>query len=106
MKKPRILIGGAPTAGKSTIAQLLSKHLDLPWMSTDQIREIMRTVADRATQPMLFEPEGYSAERFLTEFSAEEIATMEMLQGDAVWPGVRKIIRMITHGDRVLLLKV
>lgn len=87
-----ILIGGAPTTGKSTVAQSLAKHLDLPWISTDQIREIMRSVASRKDHPRLFNSEGYTAERFLTEFSAEQIADMEMEQGETVWPGIKTFI--------------
>jgi 2-phosphoglycerate kinase len=92
MNKNIILIGGAPTTGKSTMAHLVAKHLGVPWISTDQIREIMRLVANRKDYPKLFNPEGYTAERFLTEFSAEQIANMEMEQGEAVWPGIKKFI--------------
>jgi len=66
--------------------------LNIPWISTDQIREIMRLVAKREDHPKLFTPEGYTAEQFLTEFSAEQISDMEMEQGEAVWPGIKKFI--------------
>ncbi len=92
MSKNIILIGGAPTAGKSTMAHLVAGHLGLPWISTDQIREMMRLVANRNDYPKLFSPEGYTAERFLTEFSTAQIADMEMEQGEAVWPGIKKFI--------------
>jgi len=92
MTKNIILIGGAPTTGKSTMAQKVSEHLGLPWISTDQIREIMREVASRDALPKLFTPEGYDVERFLTEFSVEEIVSMEIEQGEAVWSGVKKLI--------------
>src|SRR3989344_1423868 len=92
-QKTIVLIGGAPTTGKSTIAQLLASHLGVPWISTDQIREIMRAVASRKEHPKLFTPEDYSAERFLTEFSAEQIAAMEMEEAEEVWPGIRKFIK-------------
>lgn len=105
-----ILIGGAPTAGKSTMARLLSERLGIPWISTDQIRRIMRVAARREDTPNLFTPEGYTAERFLTEFSAEEIVRMEMEQGEAVWAGVKKFIeegypwngRFIIEGVHIL----
>lgn len=87
-----ILMGGAPTTGKSTLAGLLAKHMGLPWISTDQIREIMRLYARREDHPKLFNPEGYDAEKFLTEFSASQIADMEMEQGEAVWPGIKEFI--------------
>ena len=87
-----ILIGGAPTTGKSTLAALVAKHLKLPWISTDQIRETMRLVARREDYPKLFNPEGYDAQKFLTEFSASQIADMKLEQGEAVWPGIKKFI--------------
>ncbi len=37
-----ILIGGAPTVGKTFIAKELSKKLFLPWISTDTIRSLMQ----------------------------------------------------------------
>lgn len=74
------------------MAALVAKHLNLPWISTDQIREIMRLVARREDHPNLFNPEGYNAQKFLTEFPASEIANMELSQGKAVWPGIKKFI--------------
>ena len=92
------------------MAKLLAKRLDIPWISTDQLRDIMRSVARREDMPTLFDPEGYTAERFLTEFSAEEIADMEMKQGEVVWAGVKKFIedeypwhgRFIVEGVHIL----
>jgi len=92
MSRKIILIGGAPTSGKSTVAEAVAQHFKLPWISTDQIREVMRVVAKREDSPKLFTPEGYTAERFLTEFSAEQIADMELEQGEAVWPGIKAFI--------------
>lgn len=87
-----ILIGGAPTTGKSTLAQLVSTELGIPWISTDQIRSILRLSANRKDNPALFDEEGYTAERFLTEFSAEQIVKKEMNQAEEVWPAVKMLI--------------
>lgn len=88
-----ILIGGAPTVGKSTLAQGLAKHFDMPWISTDQIRGIMREASRREDNPNLFQPKGYeNAEKFLENFSANEIAKLEIRQGEAVWSGIKKFI--------------
>jgi len=35
--KKIILIGGAPTAGKSYVAEKIAKELGIPWISTDTI---------------------------------------------------------------------
>lgn len=92
MSKLIILIGGTPTAGKSTLAGLLSERLKLPWISTDQTRDIMQAMANKDEHPDLFNDSGYDAESFLNKFRAEEIADMEFKQGIAAWPGNKKLI--------------
>lgn len=92
MKRKIILIGGAPTAGKSTLTRLLSERLGLPWISTDQTRVVMRAVTNAKERPDLHNTEGYDAVSFLTTLSAEEIADMEFRQGIAAWPGNKSFI--------------
>jgi len=91
--KQVILIGGTPTVGKSTVAKALSEKLGIPWISTDQLRGIIRPYAKREEYPDLLLPEGSeTAEDFLTRFSAEEIADMELAQAKDVWPAVKYLI--------------
>lgn len=82
-----------PTAGKSTLAENLSKHLNLPWISTDQIGIIMRSVASKEQHPALFTWEDYNGVQFLNELSADEIADNEFANGEANWLGIRKLIK-------------
>jgi len=89
---PKYLIGGAPTVGKSTLAAALAAHLNLPWISTDQIRDIMRTIADRRAHPKLFNPEGHEAESLFNAFSAEQLVEIEIGQGEAAWAGILALI--------------
>jgi 2-phosphoglycerate kinase len=110
MTKQIILIGGMPTAGKSTVAENLSKHLNLPWISSDQIGMIMRAVAAREKHPTLFTWEDYGGFQYLHKFTADQIADNEFAKGEAVWPGVRKLIKedytwnngFIIEGDDIL----
>lgn len=91
--KKRVFIGGAPTTGKSTMAQLIAKHFDLPWISTDQIRTIMRSVANRKDIPHLFNPEGFeTAETFLSTFTPQQIADLEFEQSEATWIGIQAFV--------------
>jgi len=92
MRRKIILIGGTPTAGKSTIASLLSKRLDLPWISTDQTRDIMRAMTNRDVHPDLHETDGHDAVSFFATFTPEEIANREWKQGVAAWPGNKTLI--------------
>ena len=91
MNRQIILIGGAPTTGKSTVARALAKKLDLPWLSADQIRDAMRVVAAKRDYPDLFNA-GLDAEKFLTRFTAEEIVDKEIAQSKAAWLGVKAFI--------------
>ncbi len=90
--KKIILIGGAPTTGKSTMAQNLSKHLNLPWISTDQIRDLMRATVNEKDFPVLFISKEHTAESFLNKYSVEEIVQEEMDEAEAVWSGVKWFI--------------
>ena len=91
-QRPRLLIGGAPTVGKSTVAAALAAHLGLPWISTDQIRDVMRSVASRREHPKLFNPEGYDAEGLFNTFSAEELVAVEIGQSEAAWIGIKALL--------------
>ncbi len=91
-KRQIILIGGAPTVGKTSIAKLLSKHLGIPWISTDMIREIMRGTVDNEDYPNLLKYNSYSAKEYLTNFSAEEIIKHQDAESEEVWVGVKALI--------------
>lgn len=88
-----ILIGGAPTVGKSKMAQLLSEHLSIPWISTDQIREVMRGVLREDDCPILFRNKNISGEEFLNKYSASEIAHREIEEAEETWKGVKEFIK-------------
>lgn len=87
-----ILIGGAPTAGKSTVAEKLSKHLGIPWIGTDQIREIMKGTVTQEERPMLFNSRQFTAEEFFNTYSAEGIVQNEIAESEVVWAGVKAFI--------------
>ena len=57
-----ILIGGSPTAGKSYTARKIAEELNLPWISTDTIREQMRGIVREEDYPNLFSHNEATAE--------------------------------------------
>jgi 2-phosphoglycerate kinase len=77
------LIGGAPTTGKSTLAKYLSKELDIPWISCDQIREFTLDILRKYKSdfPDFFTDTDFTADEFLTKFNAKEISDLEIKQG-------------------------
>lgn len=95
MKKV-VLIGGAPVSGKSYFARSLSEELKLPWISTDDIREWMRKVADTSRYAELsrFTYEEGAAERYLSSHTPQQIVTDQNIESGDVWKGVEAFIEV------------
>lgn len=89
-----VLIGGAPTVGKSFTARRLSEELKIPWISTDTIREMMRKIVDKNKYPNLFrfEDEERSAENYLTTHTPQQIVDNQNEESLDVWKGVSALI--------------
>lgn len=92
LQKKIILIGGAPTVGKSTIAKAIARRFDIPFISGDQIREVMQSIADREKYPKLFAIDEFGPEDFFDKFSPQEISDAEYEQGETVWVGIKRLI--------------
>ena len=45
-----ILIGGAPTTGKSTVAHKLARHFDLPWINRSDVKDQRKVETARNIQ--------------------------------------------------------
>jgi 2-phosphoglycerate kinase len=94
MKDTIILIGGAPCTGKSTLAANLAKRFGLPWISTDQIRSIMQTIAtDRDNHPDLFNSSDISAEEYYNARTIDQIVEDENNQSREVQKGIISLMR-------------
>ncbi len=66
-----ILIGGPQATGKTTLAKKLSSRLDIPWISTDQIRTICA----------------------IKSSSGKKGLTAEIENNREIWKGVERFIR-------------
>ena len=90
-----LLIGGAPTVGKSYIARKLAEEFNFPWISTDSIREQMRKIVTKSDYPNLFdfvESSGQDAVEYLSSHSAKEIIEDQNRESIDVWKGAKAII--------------
>lgn len=88
-----ILIGGAPTAGKSYLAARIAKKLGIPWISTDGIREMMRRVVRKKDYPRLFANfPPIKAEKYLRKYTPKEIVANQIQESVDVWKGIRALI--------------
>jgi 2-phosphoglycerate kinase len=89
-----ILIGGAPTTGKSTIAKQLAKELEIPWISTDQIRSLAQNiVSEFSTEDTdLLLAKKLGAEKYYSKFNVREIAEQEIKESEAIFKYLKHFI--------------
>ena len=86
-----ILIGGAPTVGKSYFTRKIAEELKLPWISTDSIREAMRKLVMKEDYPELFHfaDQNITAESYLSTHTPQQIVDSEVSESISVWKGVQ-----------------
>jgi 2-phosphoglycerate kinase len=90
-----ILIGGAPTSGKSHLAQQLAESLNLSWISTDGIREQMRKIVRKQEYPALFDHADATPAMgvaYLNTHTPNEIVKHHNKENVEVWKGVKAFI--------------
>lgn len=89
-----VLIGGAPTNGKSYIARKLGEELKLPWISTDTMLEAMREILKQEDHPALFDfqGKGASAEDYLSSHTPQQIVDSVITENIALWKVAKAFI--------------
>ena len=87
MDKKIILIGGAPMAGKTFVAQKLLEKFGTPWISTDTIRDFIRELVPKEKYPIFWEFDG-NVEEYVDKHSPQEIFENHHRQSLAVWEGI------------------
>lgn len=78
--------------GKSSLAHAISTYLGLPWISTDQIRDVMRSATNQKDTPGLFRFAGYTPETFLAKYTPQQTADREYAQSIETWSGIKNFI--------------
>lgn len=90
-----ILIGGAPTLGKTYIARNLAKQLSLPWISTDSIREMMAEIVNKKDYKdlFLFRDSKLTAEKAFKTYTPKQIMLGQKKESVDVWKAVKAFIK-------------
>lgn len=93
---PVYLIGGAPCAGKSTVAKALAEELSQSWVSTDTLRlEFQNNLArdQRHHYPWIFSSVEVTAEKFWESRTPADAMQVEIEQGREFWPKLQTVIQ-------------
>jgi 2-phosphoglycerate kinase len=93
MRYPRvILIGGAPMAGKTTVAHRLAAILGYGCLSTDDLGEAIRAVTAKDSHPHLHPMAGYDYREYYVTRSPDALIADISLEHHAMWPAVQSVI--------------
>lgn len=89
-----VLIGGVPIAGKSYFTRKLSESLQLPWISTDTIRGVMREIVKKEDFPNLFNLDRNDAEieKYLSSNGLDQVLLDHNAESVDVWKGVKAFL--------------
>jgi 2-phosphoglycerate kinase len=100
-----ILIGGPQRCGKSTLAQSLSKELNIPWITTSTLEAVIRIYTPKEDDQKLFpksmlrkKSEGGNDHMYST-YSAEKIVESYFTQAETVSGGIRSFVKHIYEQD-------
>ena len=102
-KKKVILIGGAPTTGKSFLASKLSKEMKIPWFSTDLIRRIMKKTVRKEDYPDLFKFVNLLPRDYLNNHTPKQIVKDQNKESYEVWRGVKALIEIDYTWDSFII---
>jgi len=87
-----ILIGGAPMAGKTTVAYRLAATLGYGCLSTDDLGEALRAVTTKDSHPHLHPMEGYDYREYYVTRPLEALIADVSLEHQAMWPAIQRVI--------------
>jgi len=84
-------IGGPPKCGKTTLAKTMSKNLQIPWISSDTLENIVWAYTPKERHEALF-PHGYlrgdSNDVFYAQHSADEVVQGYVEQSKATYDAI------------------
>ena len=90
------LIGGSPRGGKSILSRKLSKKLNIPYISTDNLRLVVLPYFKHNEKnknfPFIKMYDSVSTDKFFRIYSGQEMLKADLTEARAVWPGLKSLI--------------
>lgn len=98
------LIGGSPRGGKSILSRKLSKKLNVPYVSTDNLRLVVLPYFKGKDKdknfPFIKMFESAAIDKFFQKYSGQEMLNADIREAGSIWPGIKSLI------DHLLVCKM
>lgn len=99
-----LLVGGAPGAGKTTLAEAVAGELGWRWLPGDALVTAMRGVAGADTHPDLHLSGPGGHVEYFTDGPADKLVADAIALQSAAWGGFRNVIRFhARYGPAVVI---
>ena len=105
MTQQVILIGGTGGVGKTTLARALSRRLDIPWISCDDLVQAAKAVTTPASHPDLHVMTTGDHVGYYTNTPSEQLIADAKRQHQATWPIVERVVRKYAKNDESIILE-
>ncbi len=90
------LIGGSPRGGKSILSRKLSKMLDVPCVSTDNLRLVVMPYFKGKNKDKNFPFEKMfdlnAVDKYFIDYSGKEMLGADIKEAETIWLGVKSLI--------------
>lgn len=90
------LIGGSPRGGKSILSRKLSKALNVPYISTDNLRPVVLSYFKGKEKdknfPFIKMFDSGTIDKFFLRYSGREILKADIREAKSIWPGTKSLI--------------
>lgn len=92
------LIGGSPRSGKSVLSRELARKLNIPYISTDNLRPVvMPYFGKRKFEHFPFEKmfDANDIDNYFQKYAGREMLNADIKEAKAMWPGVKNLIKYL-----------
>jgi 2-phosphoglycerate kinase len=97
------LIGGSPRGGKSILSRKLSKKLNVPYISTDNLKSVVMPYFKGKEKLKCFPIEKMfdlaAIDKYFENYTGQEMLAANIAEAKSMWPGIKSLILYLRACD-------
>ena len=91
------LIGGSPRGGKSILSRKLSKKLNIPYISSDTVKLVLRPYFKGKKKYEMFPFDkiwhSLKLDDYFLQYSGQQMINIDIREGKTIWPAMKNLIQ-------------